>query len=60
MRPTHITHAIELMLEAIDFYPLLQSHRTAIRLAVAELEALYPLEQPQDAAIDTAPCEVEP
>jgi hypothetical protein len=43
------------MLEAVDLYPLLQSHKTAVRLAIAELEALYP-----DVQHDTAPSEWEP
>ena len=41
-RPAHITHILTGLNRVLDYEQLLQSDRTSIRLAIAELATVYP------------------
>ena len=43
MRPPHIQYIITGLNRVLDCEPLLQSDKTAIRMAIAELETLHPM-----------------
>jgi len=41
-RKPHITHILAGLNRVLDYEQLLQSDRTAIRMAIAEIEAVFP------------------
>jgi len=41
-RKPHITHILAGLNRVLDYEQLLQSDRTAIRMAIAEIEAMFP------------------